>query len=382
MNDNRRDHYQPAGFLGGFSTSAVIPRRERPIWSYNRRTQRLTERKADSVGWIRGLYGGDIDAIWTRYEAALPGALSGLQKGPPDASTWARTLVPFIASMFVRSPTFTRMFEARLGPLQAIAPPGNANRMRSMELQRLLAPVLAARWVFMHTQGDTSVITSDIGWCGYYDHQYQQPGFAIPLNSSLVVGLVPRRGRLLLDWRDGGWHPVVEHRVLNSENQVELNRTIASMAQSDLFGGTRDAIEACLEVEPTTDLRLIDALGLFGLPADDEIANELTWHRLASSLNYAPDNPALSGFEMDADELARGWHPTAAHVGMNVPSFPPSLYRVNDGSQGEGIFIYLHHVVRAEPREWEIEVLNYPAGGIRRLTVPTEPDVATGHATP
>jgi hypothetical protein len=95
-----------------------------------------------------------VDEIWKEYERGLSNAIGELIAGRVDARTWARILIPFVACMLVRGPDFADRFERRMAALEiddidGVHTADNVNMARLFELQRLLGPVAAAKWVVL-----------------------------------------------------------------------------------------------------------------------------------------------------------------------------------------------------------------------------------------
>lgn len=143
---------------------------------------------------------GYIDDIWARYESHLPEALDQLINSCDEASVpaapWLRILVPFATAVFARGREFARQFET-YPPISEVADlfdPGwlhdNTNAMRVMRLQRLLAPVMAARWIVMHTNEDETVITNDLCYTMFLLPNTTTRALALPIGLNAVLALV------------------------------------------------------------------------------------------------------------------------------------------------------------------------------------------------
>ena len=130
--------------------------------------------KAGNVGYVQNLYaldpegpaGPDVDQSVSGYEAALPAALDLLeQSARVPLEVWLRSLVPWVTSAFVRG---GGVRGALLGTASKMgAGPGentadNANLARLLEFQRLLAPVMAARWMVLHRKSGEPFVINDL----------------------------------------------------------------------------------------------------------------------------------------------------------------------------------------------------------------------------
>jgi len=114
------DHYQPAAFIGGFSQDVQPRSRDRAGWVARRGVRGPYRRRAAKVAAKRNLYPARIDAIWRQSEALLPEAIAVLADGPGGIDEralylWHRSLVPFLAGLFVRGPEFHERYHARFG---------------------------------------------------------------------------------------------------------------------------------------------------------------------------------------------------------------------------------------------------------------------------
>jgi hypothetical protein len=224
MPPGARQHYHPASFVARFSADHDPDVRRRRLFVAQRNGKPF-QVAAENAAFVRHLYKDLVDSIWTEYEERLPTALEALCYGTTelDADTWLRVLVPFVAALLLRGPDFEKRFTERairhFGDELRERMEETAGEARVMELQRLLAPVLAARWVVMHASGDTPVITSDVGWAPYGDPVNGEMGFAIPLNPKTILGLVPRRTRFVLAWNGTGWSALIDHRELSGESR-------------------------------------------------------------------------------------------------------------------------------------------------------------------
>src|SRR5829696_8082619 len=156
-------HYLPATFLASFSLDSAPPsRRKRRLYVGDKQEDRVYRTSAAKVAAIRNLYTlvateydtEMVDKIWTDYERNLHKAMTLLIGGEVDAETWVRVLVPFVACMLVRGPDFDKRFERRISALGIDTEAGhvskdNTNHARLLELQRLLGPVVVAKWVVL-----------------------------------------------------------------------------------------------------------------------------------------------------------------------------------------------------------------------------------------
>jgi hypothetical protein len=345
-----KQHFVPASFLARFSADTNPDPRKRIVVVERRDPFKVFEASAESVGYVRNLYGDELDRLWFDYEKRLPEALDALSDPSTtiDASLWLHVLVPFITALFVRGPDWETRFATRLGPL-ARYNEGSVNRdAPTFEIQRLLTPVTAARWVVMHAASNEPIITSDTGWAPYRDPLIGELGLAIPLDSKTVLGIVPRRTRAVLHWTGNHWSALVEHRRLTFGNHKYLNEAIAQFAQRQVFGQSLEAIQSVHK----------DLAARRGPPAEpfpfawygraSSAANEFTWHRLVGILARVPGDQELPAFPLDFSSENGAWYPHVL-VPFNLPEFPPALRL-----KGETVEVALYTVLKASPSEWDM----------------------------
>jgi hypothetical protein len=318
-----RQHTIPASFLARFSADTRPDRRERRIWVAQRNPKKVFSTTTGSTGFVRGEYGW-LDSLWTEYERHLTSALNAISQADSshiDGETWLKVLVPFVASLLVRGPEFEERFSTRLGPLAHLNDGDAKNPARALELQRILAPVLAARWIVFHTAGAGSLLASDVGWCSYR-HPGGGIGIAIPIGRQTVLALLPRRTGAILVWSGERWMVPLEHHVLSQGSQLELNQRTSEHAYRHVFGSSRAEVETALTfleaVSPLAEPFPFAPLG--GL---NGIANEFTWDRLPGVLGKAPEVLAKEGFEIDAKKVKAIWPDLVifSHLVLTYPIF-------------------------------------------------------------
>ena len=320
-------HYLPATYLATFSAERTRPRRNRTLIVGDKKTGKCFKSSAGKVGAINNLYtlvdAADdpemVDRIWADYERGLNNAIQRLVDRNLDGRTWARVLVPFVACMLIRGPDFNERFEARLGPLKEMAGPDNTNQARMLELQRLLGPVLAAKWMVLTTQGSERLIINDLGFAGFRDGETGETGLAVPVGPRRVLVLIPRQRRAVLARRDGKWAPIIEYRTLSAGNHMELNHVSAAWARRFIFGPDGATVTTYLK-PPDEDRGPVPEPYEFGFISGNlAMAHEFSWHRLVSYLEKPLDDEAcLTSPVLDWKAVAAGWKPMAI-----IPLTPP-----------------------------------------------------------
>jgi tetratricopeptide (TPR) repeat protein len=337
-----KHHYLPATFLANFSLDTEKqPRRKSVIFQGDKKTKEIKEVTAESVGKINNLYTlldykkdpETIDKIWKDYEYKLNITIPRLIVGHDlDAKTWIRFLVPFVACMLVRGPDFNIRFENRIKSIlgeyysEEFNNKDNTNGARVLELQRLLFPVAAAKWIVINTQGLEPLLTNDLGYCPFIHPQTIDYGMAIPLNVNHVLAISPRKNGEIIRFYGGKWRPIIHYRAGSFGNHEDLNRSIVSMAQRFVFSPTRELLEKYLP-QFQNHPRPIEPEQLGFIDGYHSRAYEFTWHRLAIFLEENINNDESGdGFPLKWDLYINGWNPPVIFP-TNLSGFPVPLQR-------------------------------------------------------
>ncbi|HLZ21991.1 MAG TPA: DUF4238 domain-containing protein [Ktedonobacterales bacterium] len=347
-------HTLPATYLALFSNAVASPRRDSVVVVGNKRTTRTFPATAGSIGAVRGLYTvlypqedpERIERMWQGYETQLAHAVEALVNGSIRATTWATVLVPFVAALLVRGQDFTERFEQRIGPIAGHVRADNTNHARLFELQRLVGPVLAARWLLMTAIGSDSLITNDGGYAPFMTPQGEL-GMAVPLGHRYVLGLVPRRAGAIVSARQGEWRPVIERGQLTPGNHLTLNTALAQRARRFVFGADEATVVASLRRVDRSCPPALEPQMLGFLSGPLAAVHEFTWHRLVSGLAKSPGHPDAGRFDVDWTAIAASaWTPQVM-LPTNLPRFPSSLKRY-----GNYIYVNLCDAVRNPNGDW------------------------------
>jgi tetratricopeptide (TPR) repeat protein len=329
-------HYLPAVYLAGFSNQSTTPSRERNIFVGDKQTGKIFQSKASNVGCVNNLYtlidqskdgnSIDIDMIWSKYETRLEKAFEDLIGRSSNANDWSCILVPFATCLLVRGPDFIHRFNSRFLGMNLPISADNANRARILELQRLLGPISAAKWIVMKTRGDGLLFTNDLGYCPFRTPEDKEIGLAIPINPHFILGIIPKKERVVINYREGNWYPLIKYVTLNPGNHIHFCYEIAKFAQRFIFGPDKLTIKKYLN-EERAPLFAVEFSQKDIINPRMARAHEFTWHRLVSTLGKTPETPDIDEFKIDWDFLAKGWAPPVFFAD-NLPEFPPSLHRI------------------------------------------------------
>jgi hypothetical protein len=232
-----------------------LPARGRRV--YVARANKVFAAKAEDVGYMRDLYTLDpngpappiVDQSVSGYEPALPAALDLLeQSAPVPLKVWLRTLVPWATSVFVRGADFGARYTGRLtrqGMGPEVNTADNANLSRVLEFQRMLSPVMAARWIVLHRTSGEPFVINDLGLTLTRDPSTGDWGWALPLSRSSVLGIMPKVSRAVARYRTGSWRAVVEHGPLTDPDGTRTFNSFAARSASGVDRGPTASPGGC-----------------------------------------------------------------------------------------------------------------------------------------
>lgn len=333
-------HYLPAGYMGAFSQSDDGPRRSRPVWCLRRGSERPFPTKPENLGAVNDFYTlkqswepQSLDQVWTYFERTLPSAINALvdSSRPLDANVWLRTLVPFVASLFVRGREFNARYENRRPELQnglsarGLLNADNTNAARLMELQRLLAQVAAAHWgVVRTTNPKANFITNEIGISAARVSGFESThGWLVPLDRHHILTVTPRRTGAVMTREGLGWKAIIGRLNAQAGEVRQINYTTACMAREFVVAGEQGPLKALRgkwRQPPERDW----LSGGWGCSSEERVAHEFDWHRLVSvASNPYQARPDLQ--HIDNEIWAQEWCPPPMFPD-NLPEFRTGLH--------------------------------------------------------
>jgi hypothetical protein len=277
-----------------------------------------------------------VDSIWSGYESQLPRAIARLisRETPLSGDLWLRTLVPFVAGLFARTVDYFEdvdEFMEALGDERRPSgePFDHANISRVMMLQRLLAPICAARWMVLHAPPGKRMITNDRGLSRAVDRNSELPmGWAIPLDPTATLALVPRvRGPVLGASAKGEFVAAIEHYDQRETDASACNYGVAEAARELIVGASVEDVsgfEQLLEQPDPGDDEIMSGWGQ--LTSWSRRVHEFEWHRLASVVtNGIGADGTIDPQKVDFEALYRGgWCPPII-APVNLPEYPTGL---------------------------------------------------------
>jgi hypothetical protein len=244
------------------------------VWTRDARAPQAFPNRAENLASEIGLYDVEdasmghrrtADIAWA-YEASLPGALDRLvdAASPLDGEVWTSTLVPFVAGLFIRGANFQELFQARFPDdfdAVVVSREDNATAARLVDLQELLAPVMAAHWTVLHFSESVDLVTSDTGWTGALTPVGNR--YVVPLDRHTALALTPAIRRQILRRTDTKWEAEVNHVQVDDSEAAGLRRALGTFAWHAVYGPTQESVD-----EAARDLGQAPQIGpgLFGAP--------------------------------------------------------------------------------------------------------------------
>lgn len=304
------DHFIPAGLIGRFSTETAANTRDRRVFVFRRGWAAPRSLRAEKVGGVNNLYdapGDPIDAIWKGYESELSFGLDGLRdRSAMPLARWLTPLVTHITAMYVRGKEFDRRYHDRLSGRGVHSDFIQTKSARAIEYHKLLAPVMAARWVVMHFSHRSSLINNDLGFSRTLDSVTGEVGWAFPFDDRTLVGIFPRSGRAVATWRGDGWYANIQHVDGSDHDATALNEKLAASSTEFIFGSTSSIVglnSAAMTQSGTTDQ-------MYRWPFTGSVVSraEHAWHQIAWAAENA-DGPEALALAWTAHDPPLAHHP-------------------------------------------------------------------------
>lgn len=255
-------HYLPAGYIGRFSLDDSGRAREREVWALRRDQSTPFPVKAQNIAKTYDVYTLQdvdenpkyIDSFWKRTEDRIH-QLDDLERsteGTLDAAIWAEFVLPFLAQMFVRHPTYSDYFLKRFtgnnaGALEVFNNADLANRGRLFDEIHFRAVLSKTYMEICHPPSDDHFVTNDTGMFVVYDNRLNIFGYGFPLSRSSLLMLHRTERTPTIIKRKGKWLVTgILHRYLDTSEVTKLNMEIAEWAIDTVIGPTPDVVKtAC-----------------------------------------------------------------------------------------------------------------------------------------
>jgi hypothetical protein len=325
------DHYVPACFIGRFSADTKGSLRKRQLNAYDFLNHSFFQTNAAGLMAIKDYYDPLVDQIWG-FESLLPAALDALIEGSIDGKSWARVLVPFISSLFVRGPNFPERFDFRMSLINPDL--GKNDResidsIRVLELQRILASMMSANWTVCRVNVKVNLLANDIGYIPFKNMNSKQLGIAVPIDPRNILIIEPCTARTIIINYQDQWWPNIRYATIDEGYIDDFNKKIAYFAQRFIVAPNKSLLESYVDVERTSDMKLLDPFLIGFMSGITAVVNEFAWHRLVTCLEDKPSKWGDCFLNLRYDNINKGWFP-GVYLADNLPEFTPNLYRVGD----------------------------------------------------
>lgn len=189
-----------------------------------------------------------------------------------------------------------------------------------MEFQRLLAPVMTARWMVMHRTGGEPFVINEIGLVGTSDPSTGDVGWALPLSRSSPLCIYPKVSRAVAH-HQYGWWAVIEHRLLPVSDGGGTNgfNDLAAKAAAEFVAAAEVGVAERLRplvASPPAPGALMEMW-----PFDSWMLrhHEHEWFRLVGATHSDPLPEQVGDLqELTFDGLNEGWAPMVI-LGVTFP---------------------------------------------------------------
>lgn len=296
--------------------------RSRIVWQKISKTNAVHTTRPSNIGARRNLYSlsdsKDIDK-WS-YEKHLQHTLNSMRDEKSlTLDDFLHIAVPFIAGLFVRGKEFNRRYEnmrtIRGLSKEKLIHPDNTNTSRIIRLQKLLAPVLTARWVVLHNSNPKHpIISNDLSLTLTLDILSNDMGWAIPLDPQTILGIFPKKERPIATFTNEVWLANIEHYHPPPEAFHDLNKQITDSAHEFIFGPSKESLE---DLELSGSKTPQELAYIMEMPWTETFNRDIynrhdcEWFYLAgiANKNYAPSSKEEYVFELTDALSGNKWKP-------------------------------------------------------------------------
>jgi hypothetical protein len=321
-------HFIPATFLAGFSSDGNPKRRKRRLFVGDLKTKKFWHSRVESMGGENNFYDlsgpeekkSAIDDSWGIIEGKISKVIEKLINGTVTGKEWLGVLVPFISSILVRGVDFPIRFTQRMQLISDDISIDNINFARLLDLEFLLAPVLAGEWLLFKKEGEGSFITNDVGFTGFKNNMGKK-GVAIPITNEYLLGIVPKRKRIILKYMDNDWQPLIKRISLNINNHNGFNLNMAKTTKRFIYGRDENVIKSLLQESEGANVFLDPFIpGLF-LSGRNSKVHKNAWHKLTSMVHGKNNSEHFWNFKIDWHVLKNIWYPMMQIFYSNIPDY-------------------------------------------------------------
>ena len=256
-----RQHFLPASWIARFSEEDKQPLRDRQVWVYRVNNSKAWRTAASRIAFQNKMYNIDagirppgqenaVDKTWC-YEGELDSALDRLINQETTLEDFLNILVPFVGSIFARTPIRREILMAEMkkhrdeNPLfkeiKLSKSNININRLRDAEIHSSRS--LFYQWIVVEMDSDT--VLPDIGTgfgLNYGSRNVEVFIRLIPIGLRHILCLVPfERLQILSLDKNGNFQPIVEYQK-ERDLQEDLTMLLLDGVQ-DFVIGSRSRIE-------------------------------------------------------------------------------------------------------------------------------------------
>lgn len=297
---------------------------------YDLRTMRLWTQNASDPQ--------TLDTAW-KYETLLPQALDALEERehPLDGALWAKVLVPFVSSLFVRGLDFATRFRQRLthGSAQLdqlFTWPDNAIVGMAIEWQRLLAPTMAAEWSVFHGSGNVLLPTNDVAHTIMKHPVNGSICYAIPVSPTCVLALSRQTVRTMLRWDEESlsWVAPINHYELTDENFSRGRRALQESSQFEIYGPTKESVEFVRDPSVPVPIPAGGALIVPTASSRALIPYIEDYFMLLTLVERTPKELIAGAIQIDFQVVSQYWG-GMVQIPINVPRFPGGIFFFREG---------------------------------------------------
>lgn len=331
-------HYIPASYLANFAAVENEENRRKNLVIIGDKSNPEEPIREAVVGRICGENGFyviqecwnfSIDSIWN-YEGDLRNALLKLVNNQVDSDTWLKTLLPFVVCQFLRSKDFETRFKNRINSIGMNEHANLENKAiidqaRIIEIQRLLCPILTAKWIVLTTQGNDNLIVNDVGFIPFKNFLVHHQGFALPIDKRHILVLATQRKGVLFKLHDKLWIPDIKYYTLPVDNHLNFNKNLGRYSNRYIIGDSAELIEKNLS-RNVPRLVDIEPLKYFNFSGADLAAYEFSWHRLVSFVDAYNKNPENTDFPINQASIRKYWDIPVFYP-VNLMNFPSIFSR-------------------------------------------------------
>ncbi len=134
------------------------------------------------------------------------------------------------------------------------------------------------------------IITNDIGYMIYGDANIHRLGYAIPINSQYILGIIPNLARPYAYSANKEWFPIINYVRLDHNNHQSYNERMCQFAARFIYCGSFETINKYPKAEKVKKIPLPEPAEIGFDQGQIAMAADMDWFKLLSLLSSDPDN--------------------------------------------------------------------------------------------